>query len=302
MKIPIFTGPTGVGKSSFAVKFAKRVDGEIVSVDSMQIHKYMDIGTAKIKEKEKNGIPHYMLDIITPDEEFDVKKFQKMALKIVNEILNRGKRPILVGGSGLYVDAIKYGIFEGPSKNEAIRSSLERIEEESPGALRKILKKVDPMAYNKFSEKDKIRAIRALEIYILTGEPISKLWNRRKRDDRFVLFVLNIEREKLYDKINKRVEKMFEEGFVEEVENLLKMGFSKTLPSMNSIGYKEVVKYLNGEMTYEECIEEIKKQTRRFAKRQITWFKKYKDAIWLDLSESEEKLFGEILKKLNWGD
>lgn len=302
MKIPIFTGPTGVGKSSFAVKFAKRVDGEIVSVDSMQIHKYMDIGTAKIKEKEKNGIPHYMLDIITPDEEFDVKKFQKMALKIVNEILNRGKRPILVGGSGLYVDAIKYGIFEGPSKNEAIRSSLERIEEESPGALRKILKKVDPMAYNKFSEKDKIRAIRALEIYILTGEPISKLWNRRKRDDRFVLFVLNIEREKLYDKINKRVEKMFEEGFVEEVENLLKMGFSKTLSSMNSIGYKEVVKYLNGEMTYEECIEEIKKQTRRFAKRQITWFKKYKDAIWLDLSESEEKLFGEILKKLNWGD
>ncbi len=300
MKIPIFTGPTGVGKSSFAVKFAKKVDGEIISVDSMQIHKYMDIGTAKIKEK--NGIPHYMLDIIEPDEEFDVKKFQKMALEIVNDILNRGKRPILVGGSGLYVDAIRYGIFEGPSKNEAIRSSLERIEEESPGALRKILKKVDSIAYNKFSEKDKIRTIRALEIYILTGEPISKFWNKRKRDDRFVMFVLNIKRERLYDRINRRVEKMFEEGFVEEVDNLLKMGFSKELPSMNSIGYKEVVKYLNGEMTYEECVEEIKKQTRRFAKRQLTWFRKYKDATWLDLSENEEKLFGEILKKLNWGD
>jgi tRNA dimethylallyltransferase len=302
LKIPIFTGPTGVGKSAFAVEFATRTDGEIISVDSMQVHKYMNIGTAKVKEEEKNGIPHHMLDIIGPDEEFDVEKFRKKVLEIVEEIVKRGNKPILVGGSGLYVEAIKYGIFEGPSKNEIIRSSLEKIEKEAPGALRRMLEKIDPVAYQKFDENDKLRSLRALEVYLLSGEPISKLWSKRKADDRFVVFVLNLKRETLYDKINRRVEKMFEEGFVKEVENLLEMGFSKDLPSMKSIGYKEVVKYLEGEIDYEACKEEIKKQTRRFAKRQLTWFRKYKDAMWLDLSEDKEKLFKKILKKLNWGD
>ena len=302
MKIPIFSGPTGVGKSAFAVEFAKKVDGEIISVDSMQLHKYMDVGTAKIKEKEKKNVPHHMIDIIEPDEEFDAEKFRKSALKIIEEIITRGKRPILVGGSGLYVEAMRYGIFEGPSKNEVVRSSLLNIEKASPGALRNLLKEVDPNAYSKINENDLVRTIRALEVYILSGKPISQLWDKRKADDRFVIFVLNLNRKLLYDRINKRVEKMFEDGLVEEVQKLLNMGFSKDLPSMKAIGYKEVVKYLEGKMSYEECKEEIKKQSRRFAKRQLTWFRKYKDAIWLDLSEDREKLFQTILKKLNWGD
>ncbi|WP_036226100.1 tRNA (adenosine(37)-N6)-dimethylallyltransferase MiaA [Mesoaciditoga lauensis] len=302
MKIPIFTGPTGVGKSAFAVEFAKKTNGEIVSVDSMQIYKHMNVGTAKVKEKEKKGVPHHMIDVLKPNEEFDVERFRKRVLEIVEEIIKRKSKPVLVGGSGLYVHAIKYGIFEGPSKNKTIRSNLEKIEKESPGALRRLLKKVDPIAYEKFEENDKLRAIRALEVYILSGQPISTLWNKRKEDKRFIIFVLNMKREALYDRINKRVDKMFKEGLVEEVKKLIEMGFSKDLPAMKSIGYKEVVKYLEGEMSFEECKEEIKKQTRRFAKRQLTWFRKYDDAVWLDLSEKKEDLFDKVLKKLNWGD
>ncbi len=302
MRIPILTGPTAVGKSKFAVSFARFVNGEIISIDSMQIRRYMDIGTSKVKEEEKYGVAHHLIDIVDPDEEFDVKRFRDITLTKIEEIIERKKRPILVGGSGLYVDVLKYGIFEGPSKNLELRRSLKALEEVVPGALRRILKKVDEEAYKKFEEKDLLRTIRALEVYILSGKEISSLWGKRREDERFVIFVLNLPREKLYERINRRVEKMFEDGFVNEVRMLLKKGYSAELPAMKSIGYKEVVKYLRGELAYEECKEEIKKETRHFAKRQLTWFRKYKDAVWLDLEEDREKLFEKILKKLNWGD
>ncbi len=302
MKIPIFTGPTAVGKSKFAIEFAKRVNGEIVSVDSMQIYRHMDIGTSKVEKLERLKIPHHMINVVEPNEEFDVEKFRKMAIEFVEDIIKRGKKPILVGGSGLYVEAIKYGIFEGPSRNEKIRESLLKIEKESPGALRRLLKVADPVAYSKFDSNDAMRAVRALEVYILSGEKISSLWSKRSEDKRFVLFILSFDRKNLYERVDKRVDDMFENGFVEEVSNLLNMGFSRDLPSMKSIGYKEVVKYVNGEIELKKCLDEIKKSTRHYAKRQLTWFRKYDDAIWLDLSNDREKNFGEVLKKLKWGD
>ena len=302
MKIPIFTGPTAVGKSDFAVEFAKRMDGEIVSVDSMQIYKHMDVGTSKVGKSERLGIPHHMIDILEPDEEFDVEKFRKMVIEIVEDIIKRGKRPILVGGSGLYVEAVKYGMFKGPSKDEKVRESLRKMEKENPGTLRRLLKAKDPIAYSKFDPNDMVRIIRALEVYIVSGKTISSLWSKREKDERFVLFILNIDRKKLYDRINKRVDNMFKNGFVKEVSTLLKMGFSKDLPSMKSIGYKEVVKYVDGSIELKECLDEIKKSTRHYAKRQLTWFKKYDDAMWLDLSNDKDEILVEVLKKLKWGD
>ena len=301
MKIPILAGPTAAGKSEFAVEFAKRVDGEIISVDSMQIYKYMDVGTSKVDREIRSEVQHYMIDVVEPDEEFNVKKFREMALEAVERILSKGKKPILVGGSGLYIEAIKHGIFEGPSKNEVIRESLYDLEKEKPGALRNLLKFVDPVAFSKFNPNDLTRIVRALEVFILTGTPISSLWSKREKDERFVLFVLYRERKILYELINKRVDKMLNEGFLEEVSNLMKMGFSPNLSTMKSIGYKEVVKYLKGQVSLEECTEEIKKITRRYAKRQFTWFKRYKDAIWLDLSKNREFLFNKIIKILKWG-
>lgn len=301
MKIPVITGPTAVGKSEFAVEFAKRVNGEIVSVDSMQIYKYMDVGTSKVSQKIRSEIPHYMVDVADPDEEFNVKKFREMALQAVEKIISNGKKPILVGGSGLYVETIKYGIFDGPPKNEAIRESLYRVERESPGSLRKVLELVDPVAFSKFEPNDLVRIVRALEVYLLTGNPISSLWAKRKEDERFVLFVLYRDRNELYERINKRVDEMFKNGLLEEVLRLLDMGFSPDLPSMQSIGYKEVVKYHKGQSNLKDCIEEVKKVTRHYAKRQLTWFKKYKDAIWLDLSNDKEILFRKMFKTLKWG-
>jgi len=301
LKIPVFTGPTAVGKTEFAVEFAKRVNAEIVSVDSMQIYKYMDVGTSKVSKKVRSEVPHYMIDVAEPSEEFNVERFKKMALQAVEEIISKGKKPILVGGSGLYVEAIKYGIFDGPSKNEVIRKSLYKIENESPGSLKRLLEFVDPVASSKFDPNDLVRIVRALEVYLLTGKPISSLWSKRKEDKRFVLFVLYRNRNELYERINKRVDKMFKNGLLEEVSKLLKMGFSPNLPSMKSIGYKEVVKYLRGQISMNDCIEEIKKITRHYAKRQLTWFRKYKDAIWLDLSNDKETLFREIFKTLKWG-
>ncbi len=298
MKIPIFTGPTAVGKSEFAVFFAKKVNTEIISIDSMQTRRYMNIGTAKIKEEEKKGIVHHLMDIVDPDEEFDVKRFREMALSKIDEIVSKGKTPVLVGGSGLYIEALKYGIFEGPSKNAELRFALQRLEEIIPGTLRKLLKSVDREAYGKFNENDLLRTIRALEVYILSGEKISVLWRKRKEDERFIIFVMNLPRQELYQRINERVEKMFQEGFIEEVRGLLKMGYSKDLPAMGSIGYREVVKYLEGEFDLKECKEEIKKETRHFAKRQLTWFRKYKDAVWLDMREDREKLFEKVIENM----
>lgn len=301
MKIPVIMGPTAVGKSEFSVEVAKMINGEIISLDSMQIYKYMDIGTSKVSYEIRKEIPHHMIDIINPDEEFDVKKFREEALKKIDEILLRGKYPILTGGTGLYFEALKHGIFEGPSENKKIRESLLKIERENNGSLRKILSKIDPIAFKKFNANDITRTVRAIEVYTLTGKPISELWNERKDDDRFCTFILNRDRNELYRRINERVEEMFKMGFVEEVENLLKSGYSKNLKSMGSIGYKEVVQYLEGEISLSECVEKIELSTRHYAKRQLTWFRRYEDAMWINLSNGKDLPMKEVIKIIERG-
>ena len=301
MKIPIITGPTAVGKSEIALKLARLVDGEIISVDSMQIYTYMDIGTSKVSKEIRNEIPHHLIDIVNPDEDFDVKKFRDMALESVESIISKGKKPILAGGSGLYVEALKYGIFEGPSKNKTLRKALTEVEEESPGALRKLLFAIDPIAYEKFGKNDMIRTIRAIEVYVSTGRKISDLWNERIEDGRFITFVIERDRKELYDIIDRRVEEMFKAGFIDEVARLIDMGYSTKLKSMRSIGYKEVVQYLEGILSLEECMNEIKLLTRHYAKRQLIWFRKDENAVWLNLSEGEDRMVDKILKILNWG-
>ncbi len=301
MKIPIIAGPTAVGKSDMALKLAEIIDGEIISVDSMQIYNYMDIGTSKIDKNSRNEILHYMIDIVNPDEEFDVKKFRDLALKIVDEIILKSKKPILVGGSGLYIEALKYGIFDGPSRDVRLRDALLNLERESPGSLRKLLLSVDPVAAKKFAPRDLVRTVRALEVYLSTGESISELWNKRMKDERFVIFVLHMDRQELYKKIDERVERMFKNGFIEEVAHLIDMGYSPNLNSMRSIGYKEVVQYLEGAIDLEECIEKIKLETHHYAKRQLIWFRKYPDAVWLDVSQENDQVLNKILKILNWG-
>jgi tRNA dimethylallyltransferase len=301
LKIPLIMGPTAVGKSDFAVKLAKIIDGEIISVDSMQIYKYMDIGTSKVDMEIRKVIPHHMIDIVKPDEDFDVKQFRDETIKVIDEIISRNKYPILTGGTGFYFEALKYGIFEGPSKNKEIRESLLKIERESNGSLRRILSKIDPIAFEKFDAGDLTRIVRAIEVYVLTGRPISELWKERSEDERFTIFVLYRERNDLYRRINERVESMFDHGFVEEVQNLLKMGYSKDLKAMRSIGYKEVVQYLEGEIDINECVEMVKLATRHYAKRQLTWFKRYEDAVWINLSNGEELSLNKVLKIIEWG-
>ncbi|MGC9213692.1 tRNA (adenosine(37)-N6)-dimethylallyltransferase MiaA [Athalassotoga sp.] len=301
MKIPLIMGPTAVGKSDFAVKLAKIIDGEIISVDSMQIYKYMDIGTSKVDMETRKEIPHHMIDIVKPDEDFDAKQFRDETIKVIDEIISRNKYPILAGGTGFYFEALKYGIFEGPSKNKEIRESLLKIERESNGSLRRILSKIDPVAFEKFDASDLTRIVRAIEVYVLTGRPISELWKERSEDERFTIFVLYRERNDLYRRINERVESMFDHGFVEEVQNLLKMGYSKDLKAMRSIGYKEVVQYLEGEIGINECVEMVKLATRHYAKRQLTWFRRYEDAVWINLSNGEELSLNKVLKIIEWG-
>ncbi len=301
MKIPIFTGPTGVGKSDFAIKFAKKTDGEIVSVDSVQVYRHMDTGTSKVDINSRKGIPHHMLDILEPDEEFDVERFRQMALKAIDGVVSRGKKPILVGGSGLYLETLKYGIFKGPSRDENIRKKLLEIEYEAPGMLEVFLGLVDPIAFERTESNDLKRTVRALEVFLVSGEKISSMWKKREEDDRFILFILNRERDELYGRINQRVEEMMDSGLMEEVSGLMGMGFSPELKSMKSIGYKEVVECIKGEITFSECVDKIKKSTRHYAKRQLTWFRRYDDAVWLDISKDMEGNFTEILKILNWG-
>ncbi len=285
MKIPVIMGPTGVGKSEFAIKLARRIGGEIISMDSMQIYRYMDIGTSKVDPKFREEIPHYMIDIIDPDEEFDVKRFRDMALKFIEDIISRKKIPILVGGTGLYFEVLRYGIFDGPSKNEVIREALLKIEREKSGSLRNLLSCIDPKAFEKIDPHDLVRTIRALEVYILTNRPISSFWNERKGQDRYAIFILTRDRNELYSRINKRVDFMFENGLIDEVKKIIDMGYSKDLKPMRSIGYKEVVQYLEGKINLKGCIEMIKLSTRHYAKRQLTWFRKYRDAIWINLDE-----------------
>ena len=283
----IIVGPTAIGKSSVAIDVAKKLNGEIISADSMQIYKYMDIGTAKVKANETNGIPHYLIDVVNPDEEFTVADYKYHAKKRIDKINKSGKLPIVTGGTGLYINSLIYELkFTPVNKNKKFRQECELIANSHGNeVLYKKLSEVDPESYRKIHLNDRKRLIRALEIYHETGKPMSYYnKNFRKEVDKYnlIIFGLNTDRAQLYTRINKRVDKMIDEGLIEEVEALLKMGYSKDLTSMQAIGYKEIISYLENQNSFEESIETLKRNTRRFAKRQLTWFRRDKKIKWID--------------------
>lgn len=284
----ILTGPTAVGKTELSIRLAKGVNGEIISADSMQVYRGMDIGTAKITESEKQGVVHHLLDCFEPDEEFNVAVFQDMARKAIAEIHARGHVPILAGGTAFYIQALLYGIeFNEEEHDDSYRNSLYLIgqTEEGKQQLHQMLLKCDPEYADSVHYNNMKRVVRALEYHHFTGRKFSeynKQQSEREAEYRFCYFVLTDERSHLYERINKRVDMMIKAGLEREVHSLLEKGYTSDLVSMQGVGYKELLSYFDGKATMEEAVETIKKNTRHFAKRQLTWFRKEKDVIWVD--------------------
>ena len=306
MKRPliILTGPTAVGKTKLSIALAKAVNGEIISADSMQVYRGMDIGTAKIRPEEMQGIPHHLIDILPPEEDFNVVLFAKLAKQAMEQCYAQGKIPILVGGTGFYIQAVLYDIdFTENDDDKSYRESLERLAaEQGAEILHEKLRQVDPKAAEEIHPNNVKRVIRALEFYEKSGQKISEHNEEQKQKEspyNFAYFVLNDERAVLYDRINQRVDQMVEDGLEAEVQKLLSAGVSASSVSMQGLGYKELVAYLNGECSLEEAIYILKRDTRHFAKRQLTWFKREEEVIWLDrpaFEQSEEKILAEMLR------
>ena len=289
----VIGGPTASGKSKLAVELAKKINGEIISADSMQIYKDMNIGTAKITNQEMQGIKHYLIDFISPEQRYSVSSFKKDAEDAIEKILSNGKTPIIVGGTGLYIDSLIYGIeFQDEKIDTKYREKLNKIAEiEGLEKLYKKAQKIDPEAMAKISANDKKRIIRVLEIYHKTGKTKTEQEKKSRKNEvkyNYKVFAITIPREKLYERINKRVDQMLEQGLIEEVEKILEK-YSYFPTAMQGLGYKEVIEYLENKITKEEMIEKIKKETRHYAKRQITWFKKNKETIWLDGEKTPEE-------------
>ena len=291
-KVIVICGPTASGKTALSIELAKRINGEIISSDSMQIYKDMDIGTAKPTKEETQGIKHYLIDCVSPDERYSVANFKKDAKAAIKEIVQKGKTPIVVGGTGLYVDSLIYEIdYNDIEIDEQYRNQLEDIaKNDGLDKLYEEAKKIDPEAISKISENDQKRIIRVLEIYHSTGKTKTEqeAMSRKEPEYDYKVFALNWERDILYERINKRVDIMIEQGLIEEVKNI-KEKYNKFPTAMQGLGYKEVVDYLDGKYSKEEMIEKIKMETRRYAKRQLTWFRKNKQTIWLDGKEDIQK-------------
>lgn len=284
----VLMGPTAIGKTSISVELAKQLDGEIISADSMQIYKYMDIGTAKIKKEETQGIKHHMIDIVYPDEDYSVQNFQRQGKNLIRDINSKDKLAMLVGGTGLYINSLTYKLnFAGVAKDEEIRNKYENLAlKHGNKYLHEKLYDIDRKSYEKINVRDLKRIVRALEIYEITGKTMSE-YNKdfRKPNDEYNLkmFCLNMNRKKLYERINLRVDQMIQEGLIEEVKEILNMGYDKNLTSLKAIGYKEIIMYLEGEISIEEAIEMIKKSSRNYAKRQLTWFRRDDRIEWIDI-------------------
>lgn len=302
----VLTGPTAVGKTSLSIALARAVNGEIISADSMQVYRHMNIGTAKITEEEKCGIPHFLIDEFEPDEEFNVTIFKNKVMGYIEEIKSRGKVPIIVGGTGFYIQSVIYDInFSEYGDDSLVRQKYEVMAETiGKSELHKELALVDKEYAESVSENNIKKVIRALSFFEMTGERLSE-HNKRERERcspfDFAYFVLTMDRKKLYERIDKRVDLMFNMGLVEEVKRLISRGYNKSLVSMQGIGYKEVIGYLNGETNLSECIEIIKRDTRHFAKRQLTWFKREKVVTYIDKDEliTEDKCLKEMLRVCN---
>ncbi|MCD8327309.1 MAG: tRNA (adenosine(37)-N6)-dimethylallyltransferase MiaA [Lachnospiraceae bacterium] len=302
-KLIILTGPTAVGKTSLSIRLAKAINGAVISADSMQVYEYMDIGSAKIRPEEMDGVDHYLVNCLKPWEPFNVVIFQQMARQAMTRIYSEGKIPILVGGTGFYIQAVLYDIdFTENDGDDTYRKELEAIArtEDGPEILHQRLSNIDPQAAEEIHPHNTKRVIRALEFYAQTSRPISEhnVEQRSKESPYdFRYFVLTDDREKLYRRIDRRVDQMISDGLAEEVRALLNMGCERTMTSMQGLGYKEIIDYLTGEITLDEAVYRIKRDTRHFAKRQLTWFKRERDVIWLDKRDypDETQLLNAIL-------
>ncbi|MBQ6393613.1 MAG: tRNA (adenosine(37)-N6)-dimethylallyltransferase MiaA [Eubacterium sp.] len=301
----ILTGPTSVGKTSLSISLAHEIGGEIISADSMQVYRGMDIGTAKITEEEMDGIPHYLVDILEPDQPFNVVEFQRMAKEAMNRIYSHGKIPILVGGTGFYIQALVYDIdfSEHPEKEDYRRELILLAEEKGKQYLHSLLEEVDPEYAASVHYNNVKKVIRALEYHKETGGKLSA--HNREQQERtspyqFAYLVLNQDRELLYQRINQRVDQMMEQGLLQEVRQLSERGFTPNLVSMQGLGYKEFFEYFNGNLSLNEVVDRIKMETRRFAKRQLTWFRREKDVIWINKGDypGEKEILAVILEHL----
>lgn len=300
----ILTGPTAVGKTALSIGLAKSIHGEIISADSMQVYRYMDIGTAKISQAEMEGIKHYLVDEYEPDEEFNVTIFQKRAKEAIEEIYAKGKIPIIVGGTGFYIQAVLYDInFSEEENADGYRQELYALAQEKGNEyLYEQLKKVDPEYADGIHANNVKRVARALEFYHETGMKLSEhneVQQEKQSPYQFCYFVLNNDRKILYQRINERVDKMIQAGLVDEVMQLKDKGYTKDMVSMQGIGYKVVFEYLNGQMTLEDTIDLIKKDTRHFAKRQLTWFRREKEVAWMDYQDYDNNQTAMLTSMLN---
>lgn len=305
----ILAGPTAVGKTDISIKLAKKLNREIISADSMQIYKYMDIGSAKITKEEMNGIPHHLIDVVEPHEEFNVASFKTLAEKCIKDILTRGKLPIIAGGTGLYINSLIYNYdFTDADRDEDYRKYLTILSEyNGKEYVHDLLKDIDKESYEKLYPNDLKRVIRALEVYKITGKSISEYTKENEKKLYNIpynlnYFVLNMNREVLYERINKRVDIMMDTGLINEVKKLKSMGYTPDMQSMKGIGYKEILFYLNGDISLDEAIYLIKKGSRNYAKRQLTWFRKDKRAIWIDKDnyKCEDEIVDKIIKMVKY--
>jgi len=304
-KHPLFVliGPTAVGKTKLSIEVAKKINGEVISGDSMQVYKYLDIGTAKIMPEETQGIPHHLINIKEPTENFSVAEFKKLAEEKINEIISKNKFPMLVGGTGLYVNSVinNYNFSEDDNSHKK-RDELKKIaQDKGIEFLLAKLKEVDPVSAEKFHPNDQRRIIRALEVYYATGKPISSNHNSANEilntNPRYRLSIvgLNLHREKLYERINYRVDQMLKNGWLSEIESLIQNGIPSNAPALKGLGYKQLVMYLEGQLTLDQAVELIKRDTRRFAKRQLTWFNRDNRIYWIQMDNKKEN---EVLEEI----
>ncbi|MGN9173614.1 tRNA (adenosine(37)-N6)-dimethylallyltransferase MiaA [Lachnospiraceae bacterium HCP1S3_A8] len=302
----ILTGPTAVGKTDLSIQLAKAINGEIISADSMQVYRHMDIGSAKVTPEEMDGVPHHLIDVLEPEEEFNVVVFQKLAKEALTGIYERGHIPIIVGGTGFYIQALLYDIdFTENDGDTTIRRELEKLAQtQGAGCLHQMLQEIDPESAAAIHQNNVKRVIRAIEFYRQTGKKIS-LHNEQEREKQspyqFLYYVLDTDRKTLYERIDRRVDLMMEHGLVDEVKHLADMGCTRDMVSMQGLGYKEILDYLSGEIPLEEAVYILKRDTRHFAKRQITWFKRERDVRWLELEQFQndrKKVLEHILDEI----
>ena len=299
----VIAGPTAVGKTAHTVALARTHNLEILSADSMQVYRYLDVGTAKPAPGELQGVPYHLIDFVDPGEQFNVAQFVSLADRVIKEIRSQGKVPLVVGGTGMYIKSLLYGVFDESGNDAEIRSELiERVAAEGLGSLYNELRRKDPEAASHIQPGDRLRIIRALEVYYATGKPISEL-QRKSREQgarySYRLVILDRNRDDLYKRINQRVDTMIQTGFVEEVRSLLEKGYTRDSPGLKALGYRQIIDYLKGGIHISEATESIKKDTRNYAKRQLTWFRGMNDAQWMVLTgKDDSRILSDLSKDL----